>query len=92
MDKTLAATAAVYIVELVKKHDAMCGGPTQIAMLYEEGGLPYIGEFSRDSIDKCAARLMAVSEGKKEREREEFRALAKDSGFKHGEILILDGL
>lgn len=90
MDKTLAATAAVYIVELVKRHDAMCGGPTRVSMLYNGDPFPAIGTFSQESIDRCAKRLADADDKNKPQQRKMFQDLANECGFSAKEMMILD--
>ncbi len=63
---SVAAILAIYVVELVKKHDAMCGGDTRVAVLRDhETGMPSSGEYPKQYVEKCAALLLKADEDAK---------------------------
>lgn len=57
MDIYAATMAAIYTVEMVKKHDAFCGGPTKVGVLKDHDGDPSIVLYPQEKIDACAAYL-----------------------------------
>lgn len=57
MDVYAATMAAIYTVEMVKKHDAYCGGPTRVGVLKDFEGMPSIVSYDSSKIAACAAYL-----------------------------------
>lgn len=64
MEMRVASVVALYIVEIVKKYDAMCGGDTKIGVLTEHDGtgLPSVGYYPKPVIEKCAKLLSDADE------------------------------
>jgi len=47
-------------VEIVKRHDAFCGGPTKVAIIPKEGemGGPIVVDFPQKEIDRAATLIL----------------------------------
>lgn len=91
MDKQLAATVAVYVVELVKRYDAYCGGPTNVGVLqdYFDVG-PSIGIYHQAAINRCAERVLEISEAGKPERLKMFQEQAKARGFAPAHTVFSD--
>lgn len=90
MEKELAATLAVYVVETVKRFDHYCGGPTRIGILREEeDGTALHGTYHQADIDRCAARLLAADNETKPMRLKKFHEQAVEDGFKPNENFYL---
>ncbi len=60
MDMKIASAVALYVVEQVKKYDSACGGPTKIGVLRNDpGGLPVVGTYAQEGVNRCAAALLS---------------------------------
>lgn len=91
-----AALLAVYIVEMVKRHDAMCGGQTKVLILKDEekpkqkdDPWPVTSELPSEYINKCAALLMQADEQMKPARIKKFEEQISAEGFKTIESLYI---
>lgn len=62
MDVRTASIVALYVVEVVKRYDAMCGGPTKISVLEESDGLHSVGTYDQESVNTCACLIMSLED------------------------------
>jgi 20S proteasome alpha/beta subunit len=62
MDMRSASLVAIYVVEIVKRHDAYCGGPTKVGIVTKdmaEHGITSVS-FPQENVEQSAALLLAA--------------------------------
>jgi ATP-dependent protease HslVU (ClpYQ) peptidase subunit len=95
MEVRLASLIAIYAIEIVKRNDAFCGGPTKIGIIKKpvpekHSGLPVTHVFFQDHIDRAATQLMEADKVTKEARTKILHEQILSKGFKDFPVEWLD--
>lgn len=78
MSSEFGSAIAVYVVETVKKYDALCGGPTRIGIILSDKGKNKINILSEEKVADFAKATVEIDEAtKQERNKRINKSLKK---------------